>query len=262
MTRSVFVSSVSACTSRRVATSKRPVVAAAGRGGMRPTGIAGGAMAASSSRTSIPTGHQVMHRPQPTQPEQPNWSCQVANLWVSHWRYRSDRFGRKLPPATLAKPMLKQESHSRSATLTVPSRSEWTSVEVQKQVGQTIVQLAQARQRSATSAQRGLSSLSMSRSRSPSAATASSPIAARVAATAPEAAAICAAVARGPGRRASSRSPAGEPEATTKPSSTSVRTRSWPERTSGPVPIEAQKQLAPARVHSTATTIADSRRAR
>jgi hypothetical protein len=34
----------------------------------------------------MPTGHQVMHRPQPTQPELPNWSIQVANLWVSHWR--------------------------------------------------------------------------------------------------------------------------------------------------------------------------------
>ncbi len=45
-----------------------------------------GAIAFSSSRTSMPTGHQVMQRPQPTQPELPNWSHQVANLWVSHWR--------------------------------------------------------------------------------------------------------------------------------------------------------------------------------
>ena len=35
---------------------------------------------------SIPTGHQVMHRPQPTQPDEPNWSCQVTNLCSSHWR--------------------------------------------------------------------------------------------------------------------------------------------------------------------------------
>ena len=48
----------------------------------------GGAIAASSSRTSMPTGHQVMHRPQPTHPELPNWSYQVPNLCVSHWRYR------------------------------------------------------------------------------------------------------------------------------------------------------------------------------
>ena len=45
-----------------------------------------GAIALSSSRTSMPTGHQVMQRPQPTQPELPNWSHHVANLWVSHWR--------------------------------------------------------------------------------------------------------------------------------------------------------------------------------
>ena len=43
-------------------------------------------MAVSSSVTSMPTGHQVMQRPQPTQPDVPNWSCQVPNLWVSHWR--------------------------------------------------------------------------------------------------------------------------------------------------------------------------------
>ena len=41
---------------------------------------------ATSSVRSIPTGHQVMHRPQPTQPETANWSCQVASLCVSHCR--------------------------------------------------------------------------------------------------------------------------------------------------------------------------------
>jgi hypothetical protein len=44
------------------------------------------AIAASSSRTSIPTGHHAMHRPQPTQPELPNCSHHVPNLWVSHCR--------------------------------------------------------------------------------------------------------------------------------------------------------------------------------
>ena len=43
-------------------------------------------IAATSSVMSIPTGHHVMHLPQPTQPELPNWSCQVPSLWVSHWR--------------------------------------------------------------------------------------------------------------------------------------------------------------------------------
>src|SRR6056297_1402008 len=39
-----------------------------------------------SSVRSMPTGHQVRHRPQPTHPEVSNWSIQVASLWVSHWR--------------------------------------------------------------------------------------------------------------------------------------------------------------------------------
>ena len=43
-------------------------------------------MAAASSVMSMATGHQVMQRPQPTQPEVPNWSIQVASLWVIHWR--------------------------------------------------------------------------------------------------------------------------------------------------------------------------------
>src|SRR5271166_3454462 len=43
-------------------------------------------MAPASTVISIPTGHQVMQRPQPTQPETPNWSIQVASLCVIHWR--------------------------------------------------------------------------------------------------------------------------------------------------------------------------------
>jgi hypothetical protein len=43
-------------------------------------------MAAASSVMSMPTGHQVMHRPQPTQPDVPNWSIQVASLCVIHCR--------------------------------------------------------------------------------------------------------------------------------------------------------------------------------
>ena len=43
-------------------------------------------IAATSSVMSMATGHQVMQRPQPTQPELPNWSCQVPSLCVSHWR--------------------------------------------------------------------------------------------------------------------------------------------------------------------------------
>ena len=61
---------------------------ASGDDGRRRDGATtgGGATARSSSRTSIPTGHHVMHRPQPTQPDIPNWSHQVPNLCVSHWR--------------------------------------------------------------------------------------------------------------------------------------------------------------------------------
>ena len=43
-------------------------------------------IARTSSVMSMPTGHQVMQRPQPTQPEVPNWSIQVASLCVIHCR--------------------------------------------------------------------------------------------------------------------------------------------------------------------------------
>jgi hypothetical protein len=43
-------------------------------------------IAVASSVMSMPTGHQAMQRPQPTQPERPYWSCQPPSLWVSHWR--------------------------------------------------------------------------------------------------------------------------------------------------------------------------------
>ena len=43
-------------------------------------------IAATSAVRSMPTGHQVMQRPQPVQPEVPNWSIQPASLCVSHWR--------------------------------------------------------------------------------------------------------------------------------------------------------------------------------
>src|ERR1019366_296523 len=43
-------------------------------------------MAPTSSVMSMPTGHQVMQRPQPTHPELPNWSIQDASLWVIHCR--------------------------------------------------------------------------------------------------------------------------------------------------------------------------------
>ena len=42
--------------------------------------------ALTSSVRSIPTGHQVIQRPHPTQPDAPNWSIQLAILCVSHMR--------------------------------------------------------------------------------------------------------------------------------------------------------------------------------
>ena len=42
------------------------------------------ASAAASAPRSMPTGHHVTHRPQPTQPVAPNWGCQVASLCAAH----------------------------------------------------------------------------------------------------------------------------------------------------------------------------------
>ena len=75
-----------------------------------------------------------------------------------------------------AKPDVKQLSQDRSATDSWPSRSDRWLTLVQKQVGQTRVQFVQARQRSATSAQCGLSRLASRRAGSPSVST-GSPIA-------------------------------------------------------------------------------------
>src|SRR5579875_9375 len=54
--------------------------------GLSPQGGALSRMAATSSVMSMPTGHQVMQRPQPTHPDVPNCSIHVASLWVIHWR--------------------------------------------------------------------------------------------------------------------------------------------------------------------------------
>ena len=54
---------------------------------------------------------------------------------------------------------MKQESHRRVRSASSPARSVTSSTVWQKQVGHTIVQLPQVRQRSATSSQRGFSRL-------------------------------------------------------------------------------------------------------
>ena len=63
---------------------------------------------------------------------------------------------------------MKHESHRRQRSAPVPVRSVTSSTVEQKQVGQTIVQLPQDRQREATSSQRGCSKLSWSSSLIPS----------------------------------------------------------------------------------------------
>ena len=59
-------------------------------GGIHGVGPGDGAgvsrIAATSAVRSIPTGHQVMQRPQPVHPEVPNWSIQPPSLCVSHCR--------------------------------------------------------------------------------------------------------------------------------------------------------------------------------
>ena len=60
------------------ATASAPVSGGGGPGSAR--------IAATSSVMSMPTGHQVRHRPQPTQPDVPNWSIQEESLWVIHCR--------------------------------------------------------------------------------------------------------------------------------------------------------------------------------
>ena len=64
--------------------------------------------------------------------------------------------------------MVKQESQRRLRSAASPARSFSSSTAVQKQVGHTIVQLPQVRQRSATSSQRGCSRLASSSSRTSS----------------------------------------------------------------------------------------------
>jgi hypothetical protein len=54
-----------------------------------------------------------MQRPQPTQPEVPNWSIQAANLWVIQCRYRAFAEERTEPPWMYEKSREKQESHLR-----------------------------------------------------------------------------------------------------------------------------------------------------
>ncbi len=149
----------------------------------------------------------------------------------------------------------------RSSVEVVPSRSDFWTTLVQKQVGQTSVQLVQPRQRSATAAQPGCSGFS---ARPAWAFDMSSgvPIARRAPATTSAAASSADGSATGRSSESMSADPAGEPVRTTYPSSSSVSATSKPEVASGPVPIEVQKQVEVGVAHSTATTKVAARRAR
>ncbi len=192
----------------------------------------------------MPAGHQVMQRPHPTQPEDPNWSVHAASLWVSHCRYRAPVEVRTAPPCSREYSIEKQESHTRCRSSTSPDRSLTSSTDVQKQVGQTIVQFVQARQRSATSFHRGLAALVYSRSRRSSVRIVR-PIRATAPATTASAAAKSVGVAGAGASSARSSSPAGVPVSTRNRwgSSSSVSVRSAPGPGFGPVPIEAQKHV-------------------
>ena len=107
-------------------------------------------IAATSSVRSIPTGHHVMHRPQPTQPDEPNWS--------STWPACASAIAGSVPRSTCRTVPLfmyecsdvKQESQTWTRRTDASTRSVTSSTVLQKQVGQTIVQLPQARHRPAT----------------------------------------------------------------------------------------------------------------
>ena len=68
---------------------RSPLLACAGRAGASGSGRFDPGRprsAAASAVMSMAAGHHVTHRPHPTQPEDPNWSCQDASLCVIHCR--------------------------------------------------------------------------------------------------------------------------------------------------------------------------------
>ena len=159
---------------------------------------------------------------------------------------------------------MKHESHSRVCSVSSPARSVVSSTVLQKHVGQTSVQLPQLRQRSATSSQRGCSAFACSRSRM-SVTSSVRPIDARARSAAASGARRSSPSASRCSSAASTSAPRSLPTSTTKrwpsSSSSSVSARSKPAVTRGPVSIEAQKHVPPARPQLTATKKASRRRA-
>ena len=153
--------------------------------------------------------------------------------------------------------MVKQESQRREREVSPPVRSLESSTEVQKQVGQTMVQLPQVRQRSATSSQRGCSRL-RSRSSRRSSARICRPIEAAVRATTDRGGRrFSRSVAARCGSSASTSRPTSEP-ASSDEALAAVdelgRARGRSRHSAfGPVFIETQKQVPPASPQLTAT---------
>ena len=113
-------------------------------------------IAASSSVTSMPTGHQVMQRPQPTQPERAELVVPGAEL-VREPLAVARAAGDGRIAAAVDVRVVDREARvpdARAARRAVRRGRLSSSTLVQKQVGQTSVQLPQVRQRSATSSQR------------------------------------------------------------------------------------------------------------
>src|SRR5262249_13448636 len=149
------------------------------------------ARAAASCVMAIPTGHHTIHRPQPTHPEEANWSYQVLSLWVIHCRYRLWPLDRTSPPCMYVKSREKQEAQTRHRSAWSPVRSVVCWLLVKKEVGQTMVQLPHVRHRPAASSRRGDSRVRTS-SRARSTGGRAGPIRCSAAATAADASATTA----------------------------------------------------------------------
>ena len=168
-----------------------------------------------------------------------------------------------MPPKTLAKSIVKHESHRLHLSACSPDISVISSTVEQKQVGQTSVQLAHVRQRLATSFQYGLSRLAK-RSFFISFVSSDLPMFCAVVCTSLSAVSISDWRAVLHGISSINLVPFSLPGSAIKkcPSSfiTSVKAISKPPFAFGPVFIETQKQVPPACVQFTATIKTFSRR--
>ena len=202
----------------------------------------------------MPTGHHVMQRPQPTQPERPELVDPRRELVGQPLAVAVRGRDRKLPPATLAKPALKHESQLRSAVEAVPVEiGALDRRSCRSRSGRPSVQFAHVRQRSATSRPAGAVELGEQAVLQAHGLDAVAASPSRAAPTAPMASAVCS-DARDVGSRARSARPAVVAASDEESAVEFGKNEVGPPRTSGPVPIEVQKQVAAAVVHWTAMT--------